>query len=445
MANVGLSYAVGELGMSAQARQASDRAQRLERSISPLEQLMIELRTLQLDASALPNQAAPQIAYKKKLDDAIASFPDDVELLLLVGQAQDSTHDDHGMSVGSASLPFYLKALAQSPDDFATHHLLSHAYENLKQFDQALVHAKRYAELADAVPHAHHMYGHVLRRLNRMTEAIAEFERADQLEVAYLRSESIPPRFDWHYRHNLSLLGSSYQYVGRVASAEAAFRRSSEIDSVTPTEIDLDRQQLVTLLLARQDPLAALTAARSLTARPQTIEQALGHVLAGRALLALKRPEDAAGEGNLALARMRAAGPSGGMLVPEYELLQGEFLLRTGQGDNGRAMLRSAAAKLHDASGPDAWVMTLFSLEAIVRAAGELGDWPLARDFTGKMRELDATYPGTEYALGMLAERDGQRDVALGHYQKAVGGWSAADRDFPPRLDAQAGINRLRR
>src|SRR5439155_23814222 len=163
---------------------------------------------------------------------------------------------------------------------------------------------------------------------------------------------AIPPRYDWHYRHNLSLLGTSYQYAGRMASADAVLRRSFELDGASSSDFDLDRKQWVMLLLARGRPVEALAAAKLLVARPQPLLQALGHLLAGRALLALKRPNDAATEGNTALGAMRAAGPAGGVLVPEFELLQGEFLLRTGQLDSGRTMLRAAAAKLRDASGP---------------------------------------------------------------------------------------------
>jgi hypothetical protein len=183
--------------------------------------------------------------------------------------------------------------------------------------------------------------------------------------------------------------------------------------------------------------LEAFEAANSLVARPQPLWQALGHLLASRALLALKRTDDAASEGNTALGEMRTAGSAGGVLVPEYELIQGEFLLRTGQVDNGRTMLRAAAVKLHDASGPDAWVMTLFSLEAVVRTATELGDWPLVQYFVEQMRDLDSTYPGTRYVLGLLAEHDGDRDVARVRYQEAVRGWADADPDFAGLLDAR--------
>ena len=440
VADVGLSYALGELGLSREAREASDRAQSRLGSVTPIERVRIEIRKAQLDAAARPDDAELRTAYRKKLDDSIAAYPNDVELLLLVGQAQDPSHDGHGMNVGSSSLPFYLQALARSPDYFAAHHFLIHAYENTRQFDRAVVHAGRYVQLASDVPHAHHMYGHVLRRLNRTKEAVGEFEEADRIETAYLNAEAIPPRYDWHYRHNLSLLGTSYQYLGRVTSAATVLRRAFELEGATASEFDSDRQLWVTLLLARGRSDEALTAARSLIARPDSLTKALGHLMASRALAALQRPNDAAREGNLALADMRAAGPSGGVLVPEFELTQGELLLRTGQLDGARTTLRSAAAKLREASGPDAWVTTLFSLETIIRLASSVGDWPVVQEFADAMRALDPTYPGTRYALGLLAEHAGDRTSAAARYQEALTGWAEADPDFPGRVEAR---NRL--
>src|SRR5207244_2877700 len=137
-----------------------------------------------------------------------------------------------------------------------------------------------------------------------------------------------------------------------------------------------DRTLWVTLLLASGRSDEALAAAQSLIARPDPLTKASGHLLASRSSLARKRPNDAVREGNLALAEMRAAGPAGGVLVPEFELTQGELLLRTGQFDGARTTLRSAAAKLREATGPDAWVTTLFSLEAIIHTATDVGDWP---------------------------------------------------------------------
>jgi hypothetical protein len=40
-------------------------------------------------------------------------------------------------------------------------------------------------------------------------DAIAEFRRADELEIAYFKADNIAPEYDWHHHHNLDLLGTS--------------------------------------------------------------------------------------------------------------------------------------------------------------------------------------------------------------------------------------------
>src|SRR5262249_60668328 len=122
-------------------------------------------------------------------------------------------------------------------------------------------------------------------------------------------------------------------------------------------------------------------AAQSLVARTDPLARALGHLLASRSLLALNRANEAAEQGNLALSEMRAAGPSGGVLVPDLELTQGELLLRTKQLDSARITLQNAAVKLRDATGPDAWGTTLFSLGAGVWAGAGRGGRALVTEF----------------------------------------------------------------
>jgi hypothetical protein len=106
-------------------------------------------------------------------------------------------------------------------------------------------------------------------------------------------------------------------------------------------------------------------------------------------------------------------------------------------------MLRDGAAKLRAQSGPDAWVQALFSLEGVARTARELNDWGLAGEFADAMRVQDATYAGTQYALGLVAEHDGDRAAARARYADAVRRWASADSDLPELLEAQrrlAGI-----
>ena len=362
LAHVGLSYALAELGDAAGARAAAARAQALAEGVSRRERLRIELRTLQLRAGDATDAGAAR-QYRDRLASVGKEEATDVELLLLVGRAQDPSHDAHGMEAGSASLGFYERALAQAPDYFATHHYLTHALENIGRTDRALDHAAAFAKLAPAIPHAHHMHGHVLRRVGRMGEAIDAFRKADDLGSAYLTGERIPAEYDWHYRHNLDLLGTAYQYVGQVRAAEAILKRSFEMPATSRVTEELNRKEWPNFLLARGRAKEAQGAAVSLNSHPLPLVRALSDILASRSLAALGRPQEAAEAGNRALKQMRAAGTMGGVLVPDFQLAQGEHLLRSGQVEQARTMLRDAASKLRAQSGPDAWIQSLFALE----------------------------------------------------------------------------------
>jgi hypothetical protein len=89
-------------------------------------------------------------------------------------------------------------------------------------------------------------------------------------------------------------------------------------------------------------------------------------------------------------------------------------------------------------------VTTLFSLEAVIRTANDAGAWPVVQDCADEMREVDSTYPGTRFVLGLIAEHAGDRRTALARYQEAVAGWADADADFAGRLAARARIAALR-
>jgi tetratricopeptide (TPR) repeat protein len=346
------------------------------------------------------------------------------------------------MNGGSGSLSYYQRALELAPDYFAAHHYLAHAYENLGQAAKALPHARRFAQLASAVPHAHHMYGHVLRQVDRMRDAVAEFKKADDLHISYAAAEHIPLAVDWHYRHNLDLLGTSYQYLGQMKPAEDVLRRSFEMPPAGHLghEQDINKRAWPLFLLGRRRTDEALAAAGALQRQPSPLLQALGHVLTSRILVATKRLDGAAAEGNLALRAMRAMGPDGGVLLPDFQLAQGEYLLRTGEADKGRAMLQDATKKLRLERGPDMWVATLFQLEAVASTARDLGEWSLAAETAELMRLHDAAYAGTQYALALAAEHQGHSAAAHAALTRAIGQWKDAEPDLPELQDARARI-----
>ena len=427
IAHAELAIAYTELNAPEKARAALDRARTLP--AGEHDKTHIELRALQASAEAAPRDAAKLAAYRAALDAALAALPQDEELWLQRGHAESSDPAERGQGSTAAAARFYERALTLAPGHFAGHHYLAHAYENSGAIAQALAESATYAKMAPGVPHARHMHGHNLRRTGRIDEAIGEFSAADALESAYLTAERIPAEYDWHYQHNLDLLATSYQYVGRMKKAEELMRRSFAISSSLVVQ-EFNKREWPLFLVARGRAQEALDAAATLTSHRSPVVSAAGHVAAGEAQLALGRFQAAADEANAALRAMRGA-EAGGLVAAPLQALEGEFFLRTGQRDKGRSMLQEMAKKARATPGPDAWTQTLFTLEAIARAAREVGDWELAAWTADQMRDHDPHYAGTHYALMLVAEHNGDAQTARSERTLFEKYWKDADRDLP--------------
>jgi tetratricopeptide (TPR) repeat protein len=442
MASLGLSYALSGIGASQGAQDANRQAQALASGATVREQLRISLRARQLESMMRPDDASLANAYKRALDEALRQHGSDVELLLLRGHAEATSSDGYGMSSAAGAIAFYEKALAASPGYFAPHHYLTHAYENANRVDRALRHGEVYARLAPAIAHAHHMYGHDLRRVGRMTDAIVEFRKANDLDLASFKTDQISFEYDWNHHHNLDLLGTAYQYLGQMNAANNVLRQSFEMPSLSLTE-ELNKRAWPVFLLARGRPTDALTAATVLIGHQSALVRAVGHMLAGRTMMTLKQMPNAGRETDAALTELRAAGSAANALAPDLKLLQGEFFLRMGDREKGRGKLRDAVAQLRAEPDPDVWIQTLFSLEGVARAARDTADWPFATEIAEQMRLHDSSYAGTHYALALAAEQRGDRAAARAGYAEAVKLWRGADGNLSELIQARRHLAAL--
>jgi tetratricopeptide (TPR) repeat protein len=430
LADVGLSYAYVELNAPAEANAALDRARHLATGANEHDRRHVELRAAQMLAEAAPRDVARLAAYRSALDAALAKWPDDVELWLLRGLAESSDAGERGQGSPLGSQRFFERAVTLDPKQFAAHHFLTHAFENAGRTSDALAQGEMYARMAPQVPHALHMFGHELRRSGRIAEAIAEFETADRLEVEYIEREQVPAAHVWHYHHNLDLLATSYQYVGRMAKAEELFEKSFAIPS-NSVEQEFNKREWPVFLLARGRASEALAAAMEMASHPSPLISAAGHIEAGEAHLALKQPREAVDDANVALRLMRSRSEGAGLLEPALQQLRGELLLRQGQGDKGRQTLQQVARTVRAAPGPDAWAQAVFTLEAIARTARESGDWTLSGWAAQQMLEHDPNYAGTHYALGVVARHNGNQASARAEFERARALWAHADAGLP--------------
>ncbi len=194
MAYICLSRAYSGLEDQAAAQSALEKAQSLAANLSERERLRVSLRTTQLGAINDILNSSKHQAYKAAIDAALTKYPDDSELWLLRGNAEEPTAAGRGQRGLVGAVAYYQGALAVSPANPAAEHYLVHAFESIGHPEEAVKHGEIYARLCPSIPHAQHMYGHDLRILGRSDEAIAQFRKADALELSYYKSEKIPQR-----------------------------------------------------------------------------------------------------------------------------------------------------------------------------------------------------------------------------------------------------------
>ena len=381
------------------------KAQALAPKSSAKEQTFIALRAQQIEAQSAPRaeESEKHAAYKKALDKALASYPEDAELWILRGNAEEPGPWGRGQFGGSASIAFYETALVRSPGHLAADHYLVHSFENIAHHAEAAEHGKIYAATSPGVAHAQHMYGHVLPRLGRWEEALAQFEKADAIEIAYAKAENIRPGDDWHHLHNLQLLGYTYLRLQRVDDAEKTFRRAFDTPARLPYR-GTPQASLAEFYLLRGQADQALAVARALQVDTRTpATRVVAIVVEGEALLAMGQTDaarDAARRAKKSFDTARAGLTHEAryldlFVAPYIEQLDTEIALHGKDPSDAEASIRKVANDLSQNPRFDAWGEGLFRLDRMASDARRAGRTTLATDVEAKMKVIDPDYvPG---------------------------------------------------
>src|SRR2546426_8767667 len=382
LAYICLSRAYSGLEDQGAAQSALENAQSLAANLSERERLRVSLRAKQVEAiNDILNSSKHQV-YKAAIDAALRKYPDDTELWLLRGNAEEPTAAGRGQRGLVGAVAYYQAVLAISPDNPAAEHYLVHTFETIRHPEEAVKHGEIYARLCPSVPHAQHMYGHDLRILGRSDEAIAQFRKADALELSYYESEKIPARYDWHRIHNLDLMAGSYEFKGQVKQAEELLREFFSLpanDGLWASyQADWPR-----FLLSRGRYAEALSASGQMTQGKFPLQRSMGHLLSGRALVALNRADDAQQE--LAKAdketeNVPESDPEPLMPQPrrvldgQRNILRGEIALRKGNATEANAQLGEVLNRFVVAKGSGDAVNYLFAMLYIAQQARAADD-----------------------------------------------------------------------
>lgn len=443
MAFLGLTDAYIGLQDVATARATLERAKTLEKRMNASERGWLNIREREVELCEDPNDPDKYAAYRRAINDELKRDPNDPWLWIQRGLADEGSPMTHGQAGGADTLAFYRTAMALAPDNSAAHHYYAHSLENLRKAKEALAETTRYLRVAPAIPHAHHMQGHELMRLGRAEEAIAEFQKAKALEEDYYRAEKIPAQYDWHHAHNLQLLAMSYQALGQMKAAEAAFKEAFAVPAYTDF-LEYNRRAWPEFLLSRGRYAEALEAAQQLTQSRWPLPRLAGHTLAGEALLGLRRMSEAQDELLRAERETEQIPVNLVAMSPFPGVLRASLLLKQGNTAEAEPLLEEMVSMTLGRSGPDAWSAARFELDWLGRIARENGDWKLSQAVARRNVEHDPAYAGGYYALGLAAENAGDTQRAREYFVSAQKAWSKADSDLPElrHIDERLAANR---
>jgi tetratricopeptide (TPR) repeat protein len=435
-----LGLADGYIGLQdvATAHAALARAKEFGKKLNPREAAWLAIR--EAEVAYLEDSGNPDgyVNYRKAVSDALKKFPNDPWFWIQRGLADEASPFTHGQAGAVDTMAFYKMALAIAPENLAALHYYAHTCEDIGQIKEALELTAKYARLAPAIPHAQHMHGHELMRLGRTEEAIQQFLKTRELENNYYRAEKIPAQYDWHHAHNLQLMALAYQTLGQMKAAGKYFQESFNSPAYTEF-LDYNRRAWPEFLLSRGRNEEALQAAKELAGGPWPMGRLAGHALAGQALLAMGKLDDAKDELNTSERESESVPPRVAAALPYPTVLRAEILLRENQTQQAETMLVELVGTVLAMPGPDAWSSATFQLDSIARLARNAGDWELAGFTARQMIEHNPSYGGGYYAMALVGRHAGDKRAEAKLLADARQAWTKADEDLPELADAKKG------
>ena len=346
--------------------------------------------------------------YRQGIEELIALDPDDAHAWVLRGNAEERSLAGRGQGGRVGAVAYYDAALKRDPQHFGAHHYLVHSYEGLGHYDKAAEHGRHYAEAVLGVPHAQHMYAHVLPRLGKWEEALSQLDKADRLQREYFES-GVAPIEEWHHGHNIHVMGAVQMRMGNYEEVEKLFEESFHLE-VRSLRDGRFIDPWLGYLLMRGRFEEALSAALEAEKRPLAVARLIGAGRAAEALIALDRIDEA----KQAHERMKryfeefrrdTANPIYERLQNRYrtrnvEAVEAQLALLGDDPEKGEATILKLADGFAVSKTLDGWVSGLFRMEELAGVAVRAGRQELAEALIERMHKIDPDYvPDIEKAL----------------------------------------------
>ena len=353
---MGLARAEQGLERADATAAAIAKAESLSPKASLKERTFIALRAQQIEAQAAPSgeEGKKHDAYKTALDKALGTYPDDAELWIIRGNAEEAGPWGRGQFGRAASIAFYETALVRSPGHLGAHHYLVHSFENIAHHAEAADHAKIYAGPSPAS--------------RTRSTCTATSCPASAAGTRPSRSSRRPTRSRRRTRRRKTSAPATTGTTSTTcsfwatrtcgSSASTTRRRRFAAPSIRPLRLPYrgtPQASLAEFYLLRGQPEQALAVARALQVDTRTpATRVVATAVEGEALLALGRTEDARKAAERAqkaldaarVALGREARISTGSCAPYIEQLETEIALHGEDPSAAEASIRKVADEL---------------------------------------------------------------------------------------------------
>lgn len=338
--------------------------------------------------------------YRQAIEELIALDPDDAHAWVLRGNAEERSLAGRGQGGRVGSVAYYDAALKRDPEHFGAHHYLVHSYEGLGHYDKAGEHGRRYAEAVLGVPHAQHMYAHVLPRLGKWEEALSQLKKADRLQREYFDS-GVAPIEEWHHGHNIHVMGAVQMRMGNYEEVERLFEESFHLEARSLRDGRFTDPWLGYLLMRGRFE-EALSAALEAEQRSLAVARLIGAGRAAEALISLGRLDEAKQahermKGYFEEFRRDTANPIYERLQNRYQtrnldVVEAQLALLGDDPEKGEATILKLADGFAASKTLDGWVSGLFRMEELAGVAVRAGRQELARALVERMHRIDSEY-----------------------------------------------------
>src|SRR5712692_3688581 len=179
----------------------------------------------------------------------------------------------------------------------------------------------------------------------------------------------------------------------------------------------------------------------------------MGHLFAGRALVALNRAEEAQRELTKAekeTENVPESDPEPLMPQPrrtldgQRDILRGEIALRKGNKAEANVHLNEVMNRFLVAKGSGDGVLYLFTMLYIANQARSVDDWDLAETAAKQMLVFDASYAGGHYVAAAVAEHKGDSARARTELLAAERLWGQSDPELSEIIDVRKKLAGMR-